>query len=218
MKARFVSAAQFAAAARLGDGDDLGIETANTTAPATAGARRLRYRVSDSSIGRDNYRIMPGAWDFTNYRKNPTWLFAHLDTEPPIARTVDIGELAGGVVLATAEFIDPAVYSFAGTVFEMARSGFLNACSVRWLPISWQYSTDKSRPSGGIDFTAVELLEISVVPVPGLPSALLEERARRLGAPLAHRTMIRSAGRAERERRMRQATDECLRRGISVRS
>src|SRR5208282_2406240 len=53
--------------------------------------------------------------------------------------------------------------------------GFLNATSVAWLPREWKFSEDRARP-GGVDFSKVELLEVSQVPVPALPTALATAR------------------------------------------
>jgi hypothetical protein len=64
----------------------------------------------------------------------------------------------------------------ADVVYQMIKGGFLNAVSVGFSPIEWKQTSDKSRP-GGIDFSKVELLEISIVPIPALPSALVQARA-----------------------------------------
>jgi len=67
----------------------------------------------------------------------------------------------------------------------LVKGGFLSATSVSWNPLEWKYSTDRSRP-GGIDFLKQELLEVSQVPVPALPAALVEARRRGIDTqPLA---------------------------------
>lgn len=88
---------------------------------------------------------------------------------------VDISEV-GGKLRGTVEYADADLSPFANSIFRMAKEGYLNATSVSWLPREWSYSSDRSRP-GGIDFSKVELLEVSQVPVPALPSALVTARS-----------------------------------------
>jgi hypothetical protein len=79
-------------------------------------------------------------------------------------------------MVGTAEYADRDTYPFADTIFRLVKGGFLNAVSTGWIPLQWKFSTDRSRP-GGIDFSKVELLEVSQVPVPALPTALATARA-----------------------------------------
>lgn len=121
------------------------------------------------------------------------------------------------------EFADAETYPFADTVHRFYKGGFLNAVSVGWLPLEWSASKDRTRP-GGIDFTKAELLEVSCVPVPSLPTALAEARARgiitrselrafRAKAPPAAR---RFEHLSDRRRHARQLADELLGRQVDA--
>ena len=137
--------------------------------------RLISYVFSDSSVGRDNHVIKGGAWDTANFSRNPVFLWAHDQSSPPIGRVVDISEV-GGKLRGTVDYLDADISPFANSIFRMAKEGYLNATSVSWLPREWSYSSDRSRP-GGIDFSKVELLEVSQVPVPALPTALVTARS-----------------------------------------
>jgi HK97 family phage major capsid protein len=146
--------------------------------------RTIAYVFSDQSVARDGHTIATDGWALDNFRANPVFLWSHRADEPPIGRVTQIGprgkELCGLVRYAEAE-----EYPFADTIFRLTKGGFINATSVSWLPLAWNYSKDKSRP-GGIDFLEQELLEISAVPVPALPTALATARAAGVDvAPLA---------------------------------
>jgi len=67
-------------------------------------------------------------------------------------------------------------YEFADTVFRLTKGGYLNATSTGWIPLAYTAANDRARP-GGLNFSRVELLEISQVPVPALPTALVSARA-----------------------------------------
>lgn len=137
-------------------------------------SRIINYNLSDPSVGRDGHRIL--GFFLNNYLRNATVLFAHDATKPPIGRAVNLvsdgGYLRGGI-----EFARREVYAFADTIYQLAFNGFLNATSISWLPRDWKFATEQGRQRGAIDFASVDLLEISVVPVPALPTALIAARS-----------------------------------------
>lgn len=134
--------------------------------------RMVRYTFSTPDVARDRHTI--AAWNLANFNKNPVFLWAHESDKPPIGKIVDMvdnrGTLTGTVQYATAE-----EYDFADTIFRLVRGGYINAVSVSWNPLEWEWSKDRSRP-GGIDFKLAELLEVSQVPVPAHPDALATAR------------------------------------------
>jgi HK97 family phage prohead protease len=134
--------------------------------------RTISYIFSDESVGRDGHTINNDGWSLTNFRANPIAVWNHSDVV--IGRVTSIGpvrkELRGSIRFAEAD-LSP----FADSVFRMTKAGYLNATSVSWLPIKWTYSNDRARP-GGIDFLEQELLEVSAVAVPALPTALATAR------------------------------------------
>ena len=136
--------------------------------------RVIRYAFSDSSVARDNHTIAANAWAIENFLRNPVFLWAHENGAPPIGRVINLRS-ENGILRGDVEYADRDVYPFADTVYRLVKGGFMNATSTSWIPLDWTISRDKSRP-GGVDFTRVELLEISQVPVPALPTALVEAR------------------------------------------
>jgi HK97 family phage prohead protease len=133
--------------------------------------RCISYRFSDASVGRDMHTIQADAWDIANFERNPVFLWAHQDDELPVGRVENL-RTAGGQLLGQVRYAD---HPFADTVYRLVKGGFLNATSTGWLPQQWKAANDRARP-GGLDFTRVELLEISQVPVPALPTALVTAR------------------------------------------
>lgn len=140
---------------------------------ANSSGRIVRYLFSDPSVARDNHTI--SAWKLGHFEANPVFLWAHQADEPPIGRIVEIIDQKG-FLRGAVEYCERDIYPFADTIFQLVRGGFLNAVSVSWEPIEWAFTTDRSRP-GGVDFKLAELLEVSQVPVPALPTALATARA-----------------------------------------
>jgi len=147
-----------------------GVSEENDTLPD----RVIRYAFSDSSVARDNHTIAANAWAIENFLRNPVFLWAHESGAPPIGRVVNLRS-ENGILRGDVEYADREIYPFADTVYRLVKGGFVNATSTSWIPLDWTISRNKSRP-GGVDFTKVELLEISQVPVPALPTALVEAR------------------------------------------
>ena len=139
-----------------------------------ANGRVVRYVLSTPAIGRDQHTVAADAWVLSNYLKNPVFLWAHDDTLPPIGRMVEIGTV-GNQLKGTVEYADRDLNPFADTIYRLVVGGYLNAVSASWRPLEWSFARDKDRP-GGIDFTKVDLLEVSQVGLPALPAALAEAR------------------------------------------
>ena len=150
--------------------------TTSASPQASGTGRTVKYKFSDNSVARDNHTIASGGWQLANFQKNPVFLWAHDLSALPIGKVIDITATSTALV-GTVEYAAPDQYPFADTVYQLVKGGFLNATSVSWNPIEWSYTSDRSRP-GGIDFKTQELLEVSQVPVPALPGALAEARAR----------------------------------------
>jgi hypothetical protein len=141
-------------------------------------SRVVRYRFSDESEGRDKIIVKADAWQTANFNANPVFLWAHLHEEPPIGRVIDLHtqsrQLLGGVKYAETDF--------AQTIFELVADRYLGATSTSWLPIE----APETRSDGVIVFGAVDLLEISQVNIPALPTALAQAGARGINLrPLA---------------------------------
>ena len=145
--------------------------------------RCIRYVFSDASVGRDMHTIAPNAWDTAHFENHPVFLWAHDGESPPLGRVEDLRTEAGRLV-GTVRYADRDTYDFADTIYRLTKGGFLNAASTGWIPLEWTAANDRKRP-GGLDFKRVELLEISKVPVPALPTALVTARAQGIDtAPL----------------------------------
>jgi len=141
----------------------------------------IRFVASTGGVKRDGKDLDPSRWMLGNYRANPVVLWGHdyFGGRLPVGRAeVSIGE---GRLVADVTFDRGDV--FATEVERKYRAGFLHAVSVGWdevaadeggdwVPVrtlSWQVKPEDIR---------YDLLDVSAVPVPGDPSALMErERA-----------------------------------------
>lgn len=158
------------------DGGDLCVSTTSLLAPEFGeSGRTITYTLSTPEVGRDMHTVAANAWQLDNFERNPVFLWFHDDSQPPIGRMIDIGDV-GGSLKGTVEYADRDLNPFADMIYRMVKARYINAVSTSWQPLAWNFSRDKARP-GGVDFSKVDLLEVSQVPVPALPAALAEARS-----------------------------------------
>jgi hypothetical protein len=120
----------------------------------------IRFVASTETPGRDGLIIRADAWLLDNYHQNPIVLWAHRYTDPPIGRAQVFTEGRNLVADVLFDRGDP----FAREVERKYREGFLYAVSVGW---------DTLEQVGRV-VTRAELLDVSAVPVPGDPAALIQ--------------------------------------------
>lgn len=139
-------------------------------------ARTIDFVISTEDPDRMDDVIKVNGWELDSYKKNPVVLFAHDNSEPPVAKANDITIRPRKKQLtARAEFVPQDVSPFAESLFQLYDKGFMRATSVGFRPIEFQFSDEDNRPMG-IDFTRTELLEFSLVPVPANPEALISAK------------------------------------------
>jgi HK97 family phage prohead protease len=143
--------------------------------------RTLRFTISTATVDRDLDSVAVAGWQLDNFVRNPVVLWAHRADEPPIGKVIDLGR-DDRRLHAAIQFLPSEGYGAASDVaemiYKMVADGYLSATSVGFRPLKWDFSEDEARGGDdwfpGIDFHEQELVELSVVPVPSNPDALIE--------------------------------------------
>jgi len=148
-----------------------------TVQPAPGEGRTLRFVASTGAVDRDGDTVALAGWRLDAFRRNPVILFSHLADTFPVGKATHVGVL-DGALRVTIEFVPrdvPIAGEMAEAAFRLSKAGFLSAVSVGFKPLAYKLSNDKERADKfGIDFTAQELYEISLVTVPANAEALIE--------------------------------------------
>jgi hypothetical protein len=120
----------------------------------------IRFVASTEGLKRDGIDLKANDWFLDNFRKNPVFLWAHdyMGRNLPLGR-VD-AQISGNKLISDVVFDQDD--DFAKQVERKYRAGFLHTVSVGWDFIE----IDKRR--------RMDLLDISGVPVPGDPDALIQ--------------------------------------------
>jgi len=137
-------------------------------------AHTLTAVMSTRSVDRDGDIVEPKGMRMENFQSNPVVLWAHDKKAPPIGRVKEV-YVSDDSVLGNIEFDrdDP----FAMMIFNKYAKGFLNAWSIGFAPEAKTVETisDGDGQVTGYHFKEAELLELSAVPVPANPQALVRE-------------------------------------------
>lgn len=135
----------------------------------------LVFTASAEGVNRYGFSLNPQRWKIDNFNNNPVILWMHMDHMPPIGRGRSSLDGGGLKTAITFDRQDP----FAMEIERKYRSGFLNAVSVGFdfvdktgAPIDRWWSMDAEQMSEAF----YDLAEVSAVPVPADPNALIRQR------------------------------------------
>lgn len=136
----------------------------------------LVFTASAEGVNRYGFSLNRKRWKIDNFNNNPVILWMHNDMMPPIGRGRASMDGSGLRTSITFDRSDP----FAVQIENKYRNGFLNAVSVGFdfvdqagAPIDrwWSMSPEQIQTEAFYD-----LAEISAVPVPADPNALIRQR------------------------------------------
>lgn len=136
--------------------------------------RAVDFVISTGALDRYNSTIAPKGWQIENFTRNPVVLWAHDDSIPAIGRAENTQ--IGADVRSRAIFADRDIHPLADTVCKLVKAKFINAASVGWIPLRWQFVEEDGR-GFGVDYLEQELLEWSVVNIPANPECLVDARS-----------------------------------------
>jgi len=134
------------------------------------GERQYEFTASTSDVDRDGEVIDVTGWDLKNFKKNPVIMFGHDYRSLPVGKATKIG-VKDSKLVNTVEFPPEGTYEFADTVERLVNTGYLKTESVGFIPQKWEDGDGDKDPRR--TYTKQELLEISIVPVPSNPNALM---------------------------------------------
>jgi len=125
---------------------------------------------STPAVDRDHDRMLTGCFDVTNFSKNPVLIYGHNYREPwaLIGKCADLRTDEQGRLRFKPDLRDAANEADPMTIIRLLwEQDLLHAASVGFLPVEQQ-----PNDQGGYDYQRVDLLEISLVPVPANQEAL----------------------------------------------
>jgi HK97 family phage prohead protease len=145
--------------------------------------RTLEFVGSDETPDRDHDIIEVAGWNLAEYMKNPVFLWAHQHHDLPVGKAINvIKDIAAKKLRFKIKFPTAEEYPFADTVYRMYKGGYLNATSVGFRGVKYQTRNEPEVQmlpewQRGRRYIEQDLLELSAVPVPANPNALISARS-----------------------------------------
>lgn len=136
-------------------------------------AEKMTWVMSDGSIDRADEICDPNGWLLENFKANPLLLWSHNRSIPAIGR-MDNPESKDGVLRGEPFFNPKEIDPFGWSIGERAKIGTLNAGSVGFQPLEWEWKKVPDLKYEILVFTKSELHEFSICNVPCNPFALSE--------------------------------------------
>lgn len=134
--------------------------------------KKREAKVVASTEAFDAYNeIVAQDWDLTRYRMNPVVLYGHNSYGLPIGSARDV-EVEDSKLRATLSFVDASANPVAEQVWQGIQQG-----SIRGISVGFRSRAATTRKVGDRDVHVLsgnELIEISVVPIPANPEAVIE--------------------------------------------
>lgn len=136
---------------------------------------------STEVIDRAGDSIDQSGWNLKAFKENPVILWGHnlRESRPPIGKALKVWVSNRGQKSAKlmAKIKFDLEDKFAESIWRKVKDGFINTVSVGFKPLEWE-KLDEEDDSfwPGLKFVKSELLEVSFVPVPANPEAVVELR------------------------------------------
>lgn len=139
--------------------------------------------VSTRDLDRYDTIIEPDGWQLDNFRNNPVVFWGHEDWKFPIGQSTSQTKLSNGLQATTlfAASLGDQAPAPAREAYALHRGGFLRAWSVSFWPLEWEEFQQKDATGDtvrGFRLIRNELLEYSLVGIPGNPNTLTLSLAR----------------------------------------
>lgn len=131
---------------------------------------------SKQVVDRDGDVVFVDGMKLTEYKKNPLFMWAHRGGETP-ENILGSGTKVwkdGKQLMFKLKFLDSDVNPRADMVYKMYKAGALRAFSIGFEP-NWK-ETKFNEKNNGYDIGESNLFEISAVPVPANPFALIQSK------------------------------------------
>jgi len=155
--------------------DDIVFKTGIRVKESTGEDGSIEFVMSDESRDASGDVIAIDGWNLDRFKTNPVALYGHSSSALPIGKWENVrivGKQLHGRLRLAEEGTTPTVDG----VRRLFRQGMLNACSVGFIPIDYEWM-DAKDPWAGTRYKQQELLECSVVAVPANANAVAIRRA-----------------------------------------
>ncbi len=131
----------------------------------------MKFVATTSGVKRDGLDLRIDGIELKNFERNPVFLWVHSYSMPPLGKVVKIKRFKNKIEMTV--LFDQGD-EFAVEIERKYREGFLTAVSIGWIILEFERAEEDAEARYII--LRSDLLDLSAVPVPGDPDALLPGR------------------------------------------
>ena len=131
----------------------------------------MKFVATTSGVKRDGLDLRIEGVDVSNFERNPVFLWAHNYSMPPLGKVTKIRRLKNRIEMWV---VFDQKDEFAVEIERKYRDGFLTAVSIGWIILEFERAAEEDEARYVV--LRSDLLDLSAVPVPGDPDALLPKR------------------------------------------
>jgi len=131
--------------------------------------RTIQVVMTTNEVDRDKDIVETSGIDTKNFEENPVVLWAHDPSQPPIGAVIELDKQKN-MMLGTVKFADTPR---AQEIFDLYEQGIMKTWSIGFSGKQIDYLKSEEGDIMGYHFKESELLELSAVPIPANPSALV---------------------------------------------
>jgi len=133
-------------------------------------ARTIQVVMTTNEVDRDMDIVETMGIDTKSFENNPVVLWAHNPHDPPIGSVVELSKMEN-MLLGTVKFAETPR---ADEIFKLYEQGHLKTWSIGFQGTEIDYRKNENGDVMGYHFLKSELRELSAVPIPANPSALVK--------------------------------------------
>lgn len=123
--------------------------------------------ITNATLDHAGDSVKPGGVNYSLFGKNSPVLDSHDSSKPPVASS-SRPFMSGDNLLAIARFPKPGISANSDQIIAAIRARLLRGVSIGFIPLSWSFSKDPTRPMG-VDFNEIKLIEFSMCSIPCNP-------------------------------------------------
>jgi HK97 family phage prohead protease len=130
--------------------------------------RVVEFVATQEMVDYDNEVVSVEGLDVSKIKKNKSFLWSHLQTQPPVGKIISMKK-DGKQVIGKAQMTSEEEYPFGYTIYKLIKGGYINNVSISFIPdpASFEYKEKDGKQIRYIN--KATLLEVSAVNIGANP-------------------------------------------------
>jgi len=130
--------------------------------------RVVEFVATQEMIDYDNEVVSVEGLDISKIKKNKSFLWSHLQTQPPVGKIISMKK-DGKQVIGKAQMTSEEEYPFGFTIYKLIKGGYINNVSISFIPDPTEFEYKEKDGKQIRYINKATLLEVSAVNIGANP-------------------------------------------------